>query len=291
MEADALIHVVDISGSTDSEGMIVPAGSHNPAEDIEFLEKEVDYWILGILNKLNLSKRMDIKDEQFVEAIYKQLSGLGVKQLDVDYAIKKTGLKPNSSEDNYLEFIEILRKKSKPMIVAANKIDISGAYELFEKVKMSFPTIIPCCAEAELALRRAAEHNLIKYMPGDSDFSITQEMDAKHRNALEFIRNNILKKYGSTGVQKVIDETTFSLLNMIVVYPVENEHKFTDSRGRILPDAHLIKRGTTVKEFASKIHTDFSEKYICAIDARTGKRIGDEHALQNGDIVKILIRH
>ena len=40
-QADALIHVVDASGSTDIEGNPVPAGSHDPLEDIDFLEREI----------------------------------------------------------------------------------------------------------------------------------------------------------------------------------------------------------------------------------------------------------
>jgi len=288
MEASALIHVVDISGSTDSEGNIVSHGSHNPLNDIEFLKKEIDYWMLGILSKINAYKRMDMKDKDFSELIYKQLSGLGVKQQGVEYAIKEIELKPNSSENTYLEFIEILRAKSKPIIIAGNKIDIAGAYELLQKTKESVSeTIIPCCAEAELALRRASEHNLIKYMPGENDFEIISDLDAKHRNALDFIRNNILQKYGSTGVQNVIDAAVFHLLDMIVVYPVENEHKFSDKKGNVLPDAFLLRRGSTALDLAYKVHEDIGKKFISAVDAKTGKHIGADYVLKDGDIISI----
>jgi len=195
MEAGALIHVVDISGSTNEEGVSVEAGSYDPINDIDFLQKEIDYWILGIINKLNLSRRIDVKNEAFVEMIHKQLSGLGIKPKDVESAAKETGLVANSSEEQYLEFIKILREKSKPIIIAANKMDIAGADAVFEKVKKEKEEIVPCCAEAELALRRAAESNLITYSPGGSDFEITGDMDDKHKKALEFVRG-LMKQHG-----------------------------------------------------------------------------------------------
>ena len=42
MKADALIHVVDISGSTDIQGQPVTLGTHDPLEDIKFVEEEFD---------------------------------------------------------------------------------------------------------------------------------------------------------------------------------------------------------------------------------------------------------
>ena len=50
-KADALIHVVDASGSTDSEGKPVAAGSHDPLEDVGFLESELEAWMYQILAK------------------------------------------------------------------------------------------------------------------------------------------------------------------------------------------------------------------------------------------------
>src|SRR3989344_3018301 len=49
--ADALIHVVDISGGTNEKGDPVEPGSYDPLNDIRFLETELDMWYLQILNK------------------------------------------------------------------------------------------------------------------------------------------------------------------------------------------------------------------------------------------------
>lgn len=290
MEADALIHVVDISGSTDESGNPVAAGTRDPKEDIKFLEEEIDYWILGILkrNLHTLSKRMEATKEKFTDIVYKQLSGLGIKLADVEHAMAKA----EYSFDDYelLKFIRLLREKSKPMLLAANKIDIAGSETNLERLKDLGYELTPCSAESELALRRAAEKGIIEYNPGDKNFKMLAGLDERHKKALDFIRR-VIEKYGSTGVQKIIDTAVFDVLNMIVVYPVENEHKFSDSHGNVLPHAHLIKEGLTVKELASKIHTDLADKFIGAIDAKSGKRIGESYKLKNNDIIKILVRH
>jgi len=285
MEASALINVVDISGSSDSNGNPVAPGTHDPTEDIEFFHKEIDYWIFGILMKNRNQMKRRSSDERFDELIYKQLSGLGIRLEDVEDAINKTGVDINSGEKELLKFIEILRKKSKPIIIAANKIDIPEADALYNKLKEKFPSVA-CSAESELALRRAAEKNLIKYMPGDSDFEIIGNMDKQHEGALMFIRQ-LLKRYGSTGVQDVVNKAVFDLLDMIVVYPVENEHKFSDKKGNVLPDAFLLPKGSTALDLAYRVHEDIGRKFIAAIDARTGKNVSANYELKNNDIISI----
>jgi hypothetical protein len=261
-------------------------GSHDPRDDIEFLQKEIDYWILGIIKKTNISNRADMRDETLADFIHKQLSGLGIKLEHIEHAVKDTGLGVKSDEDKYLEFIKILREKSKPFVIAGNKIDIPGSDRIYEELKTE-ERIVPCSADAELALRRAAEKGLIKYMPGASDFEIVGDADAKHKAALEFIRNNILNKYGSTGVQKVVDEAVFNLLDMIVVYPVENEHKWSDKKDNVLPDAFLMKKGATALDLAYQVHEDIGKKFVAAVDARTGRHIGADYVLKNNDIISI----
>jgi len=282
MEASALIHVVDVSGSTDENGNPIAPGTRDPEEDIKFLEKEIDYWILGILKKIRLSYRVDVKD--IIPVIYKQLSGLNIKEENVKQAVNATGISHKSGDDEMLEFISLLRKKNKPMVIAANKIDVEPqAPRNYEKIK-SFS--IPCSAEAELALRRAADNNIVDYVPGAGDFKIIGDVDEKRKKALDFIRK-IMDKYGSTGVQQCIDKAVFSLLEMIIVYPVADAHRYTDKKGNVLPDAYLLKKGSTAIDLAYAVHEDIGKKFIAATDCRTGKNIGASHPLQDGDIVSI----
>jgi len=104
---------------------------------------------------------------------------------------------------------------------------------------------------------------------------------------LEYIREHVLQKYGSTGVQKCIDEAV-RMLDLIVVYPVQDEHRLTDKEGRVLPDAHLIPRGSTAKDLAYKVHTDLGDHFIRGIDARSHRIIGADHQLKDGDIISII---
>ncbi len=279
MEAQAIIHVVDASGGTDINGNLVLPGTHNPKEDIDFFIKEINYWILGIVKKA-VKSRVELKKEEFVQLLTKQLSGLGIRQEDVEYVVNKTDLKSSSDDNKFLEFIEMLREKSKPIIVAANKADIKEA-------EKNINIGVPCSAEAEYALRRAAERGIIDYLPGDSDFKIIADVDEKQKKALEFIHDNVLKKLGSTGVQNVIDKTVFSLLNMIVVYPVENETKLTDKKNNVLPDAFLMKRGSTALDLAYRVHEDIGKKFIAAVNCHTGKHVSAIYELQDGDVISI----
>ncbi|MBI5060949.1 MAG: redox-regulated ATPase YchF [Candidatus Aenigmarchaeota archaeon] len=288
MEASAIIHVVDISGSTDNDGNPVPRGSHDPVADVDFFKKEIDYWILGILMKNWGTILRKSPNEKFEELVYKQLSGLGVSRENVVQAINKSHISSLSGENELLAFIETLRKEGKPIIIAANKIDIAGADEIYKKISSATrEECVPCSAEAELALRRAAEKGLISYMPGASDFQIVGEMDEKHKSALNFIKENVLAKYGSTGVQKLLDTAVFDMLKMIVVYPVENEHKFSDKKGTVLPDALLLRKGSTALDLAYKVHEDIGKKFIAAVDAKTGRHIAADYVLKNGDIISI----
>ncbi|MCG2736929.1 MAG: 50S ribosome-binding GTPase, partial [Candidatus Methanoperedenaceae archaeon] len=49
--AKAIIHVIDASGGTDIEGVPVPVGSHDPMDDIKFLDHEITMWMSGILKR------------------------------------------------------------------------------------------------------------------------------------------------------------------------------------------------------------------------------------------------
>ena len=98
---------------------------------------------------------------------------------------------------------------------------------------------------------------------------------------------NILQKYGSTGVQNLINRAVFEIMDVISVYPVEDQQKYTDHNGNVLPDVYLVPRGTTAKEFAGMIHQDLAKSFINAIIVKTQRRVGENYELQDGDIIKI----
>ncbi|MFA4819354.1 MAG: redox-regulated ATPase YchF [Candidatus Aenigmatarchaeota archaeon] len=286
MEANALVHVIDISGSTDENGN--PCSGHDPKDDIKFLEEEIDYWILGILkrNFQSLSKRIETTKEKLSDVVYKQLSGLGVKLQEVEDALNETGIATQSDNYELLKFIKLLREKSKPIILAANKIDIPVSEKNVERLTDLGFNLFPCSAVSELALRRAAEKGIIRYTPGAADFELLEKLDERRLAALNFIRD-LMKKHGSTGVQEIIDTIVFKILDMIVVYPVENEHKFSDKKDNVLPHALLMKRGATALDLAFRVHEDIGKKFVAAIDARTGRNVSASYQLKNGDVISI----
>jgi len=295
-KADALIHIVDAAGATDSEGKICKPGSHDPAEDVKFLETEITMWLTQILKKdwPKMARTAEAGAEDLVSLLETRLSGLAIRRNHIIEALKKTNLnteKPTLwSDDDMIRFLNVLRSISKPMLIAANKIDIPTAEENAEGLKKLGYTVIPCCAEAELALRRATEKSLIDYKPGDCNFAIMkpEELTETQGKALKVIQERILQKFGSTGVQESINMSFFKLLNMIVVYPVEDLEHLSDHNGRVLPDAYLVPYGTTARQLAFIIHTELGEGFIHAIEAHDKKRIGENYVLKDRDVVSIV---
>ncbi|MDD5317851.1 MAG: redox-regulated ATPase YchF [Candidatus ainarchaeum sp.] len=284
--ADCLIQVVDASGRTDAEGK--QAESYYPGNEIVFLENEVDWWLQGIL-KRGWSK---IRGGG-IEALSGLLSGLRISGKQALAAAEKCGLpteKISWGDEDILAFAREARKASKPMVVAANKMDVPGAEENLARMRRDFPEklIVPCSAESELSLRKANEKGLIRYVPGDPGFAATGALNSKQAEALEFIRGRILERYGSTGVQEAVNTAVFGLLGLIAVYPVEDEHKFSDHFGRVLPDAILLPRGSTAMDLAERVHTDLAKHFLYGINAKTKMRMAKAHVLEDRDVVKIV---
>ena len=143
--------------------------------------------------------------------------------------------------------------------------------------------------KAELLLKKALQKNIIFYLPGDSNFEIKNPdiVSSKQLDALNKV-SKVLKSFGSTGVQNILNYACFDVLNNIVVYPVEDEFKFTDKKGNVLPEARIVSKNITAKELANLIHKELGKGFLYAIDARSKQRIGAEHILKNNDIIKIV---
>jgi ribosome-binding ATPase YchF (GTP1/OBG family) len=289
-QAKAIIHVIDASGGTDIEGAPVPVGSHDPLEDIEFLEHEITMWMFGILkrNWEKLARKVQAEGLKIEETIAAQLEGAGITDAHVKTALTRLKFprdKPHMwTDEQIIELSDMLRAQSKPLIIAANKIDIASQENIDKLAKAG---AIPVTAAAEVALRLADKGGAIKYIPGDADFVESSNLSEAQKVGLSKIRA-LMKKYDGTGIQKCINETVFNLLDLIVVYPVEDENKYSDKNGRILPDAFLLKRGSTPKDLAYMVHTDIGKGFLYAVDARTKMRLGEKSELKNGDIVKIV---
>ena len=294
--ADALIVVADAAGATDDKGQPVPPGSHDPVEDVRMLEAEFDLWLLGIVRKdwEKIARTAQSAREEIGRHLEERLTGLGMNRFHIAEAVANAGLDPYKasqwSGDDLSRFVTELRKASKPLIVAANKADKETAEEGVKRLEEAGYEVVPTCAEAELMLRRAAQNGLIRYTPGDGDFEVPDpsSLTKGQSRALEMIREKVLGRCGTTGLQEVINAAFFRLLDSIPVYPVEDAEKLTDHQDRVLPDCYLVPRGTTTKQFAGLIHSELAESFIFAIDARTKKRLGDSHILKENDIIQIV---
>jgi ribosome-binding ATPase YchF (GTP1/OBG family) len=295
-QAAAFIHVVDASGGTDFEGNPVKPGTHDPVEDVRFLEEELAHWIRGILARDldKVARRAELEETPMERVLHDRLAGLGVTENQIHTALLDAGMEPRPSKwtaDDVLRLSKRILLRGKPMMVAANKADIAPP-EAIERLKKEAGTIVvPTAAEFELALRRAAKAGLIAYEPGASSFRILDpgKLSAPQLAGLKKIEA-FLEARGSTGVQPCIEEAVRNLLNLIVVFPVEDETHWTDKKGNVLPDAFLVPRGATAKDLAFRVHTDLGKGFIRAINARTRMVVGHDYALQDGDVIKIVAR-
>lgn len=297
-KADVLLHVVDMSGSTDEDGNPVKPGTHDPLEDIHTIEDEVNEWFFQILwnGWDRFSRGLDtMPSDKAVEAIAKRLSGLSIRKEHVMEAIKLAGLegrKPGSwGRDGVREFTKRLREVAKPVVIIANKMDVPVAEDNYRRVREELRdrVIVPASSLSELILRRAARSGYVEYVPGDPEFRVVDpsRLSRKQARALELIAG-FMRKWGGTGVQQALNTAVFDVLRMIVVYPVEDANKLTDRNGRVLPDAHLLPEGSTALDLAAVVHTELAKGFLYAVNARDKRRVGASYVLRDGDIIKIV---
>ena len=287
-QADVLIQIVDCSGTTDLEGNTVEGA--DPLDEIKFLEDELHHWIGEIVvRNWSRSARAVEAGEKIENFLSERLAGLKFTREQVILSLRKAKIsKPvmHWGSEEGLALAGYLQEIGKPIVIAANKADISSKDNIGKLDKAS---AIITAADYELALKNATKAGLITYNSGDSDFSLNDEgqLSDGQKKALETIRQ-FLKKNGSTGVQDCIETAVLEKLDLIAVYPVEDETHFTDSQGRVLPDAYLVPRESTALDLAYKVHTDIGDSFIRAIDCRSKRIIGKDYELQDGDIIKIV---
>ncbi|RLE66229.1 MAG: hypothetical protein DRJ34_05515 [Thermoprotei archaeon] len=224
------------------------------------------------------------------------LSGLKISIKDIVYVLDKTGLVDKKldkwDKNDIYVFAKNIREKSKPTLILANKMDLKYSEENFRKISERFKNkiVIPCSAEAELALRRADKMNLIKYIPGGEKIKIIDDgkLSVKQKMALKYVSGKVLDKIYRTGVQLAIDTAIFKLLGMNTVYPVYDIERYADSKGNILPDVYLLPPNSTLIDLARIIHTDLAKGLLYGIDAKTGLRIPKNYVLRDRDVIKIV---
>ena len=300
---DALIQVVDVSGSTDIEGNPVGSDGSDPIEEHRFLIEEMEAWIVGILStgwKRGARKVQSEGDRALVDYVVDQLTGIGATEQHVSAGFNAVQSKhPDSGvpwtwgNAELTAMASAVRAELFPISIAANKADRahSGSWApLSELISREGSLLLPTSAEAELALSRASQAGLIEHSPGESTFEITPEGEEKLSQAQRKALASIAESLGSWeggGLFGLLSQVVFGTLSRRVAYPVQDETHWVDGEGNMLPDALLVPEGTTAKGLAYAVHTDLGDGFIRAVDARSSRVIGAEHEIQNGDVISI----
>ncbi len=295
-EADALVHVVDASGRTDEEGNPLQASSHDPIGDIAFLEAEIDHWIDGILADgwEKLTRRVQQEGRKMEIALEERLAGIGITAPMAHAALRHTnliGVLPTLiTVESRRELAKAVRRVSKPIVVALNKADLATEEQLkrieAHLAERSIPSV-RVSAQSELALQKGAQAGAFEYVPGSDGFVTKIDLNPAQKKGMEYIQSHVLDRFGTTGVHAALEAAVLGHLGLIPVYPVEDDHHFTDKDGRVLPDCHLVRKGTTAKQLAYRVHTDLGDHFIRGVDCRTRRTIGADYELKAGDVVRI----
>ncbi|WP_158057524.1 redox-regulated ATPase YchF [Halorussus halophilus] len=289
--ADAIVNVVDASGGTNEEGEPVEVGSYDPVEEVDFIEEEMDQWLTSIVerNWESVERKSRSPDFDIDEALTDMLTGFGATEYDVAASLRELDYPSDPREwtdDHQVALARDIRQRTKPIILVANKADVAPQ-ENIERLKETGKPVIPATAEGELALRQAENAGAIDYDPGDDDFEILGELSDEQEAGLNKIRE-VMQDWSGTGVQDALDYAVYDLLDQITAYPVQNESKWTDAKGNVLPDAFLLPTGSTPKDLAYAVHSDIGDGYLHAVDAKSKRDISDDYELEEGDVIKIV---
>lgn len=284
--ADALMLVVDASGKTDSSGN--PCEGCDPVNDVSLVKDELANWIGSIIKKhlSSISKRSD-----GAIALGEVLTGLKITNPQIKSAISSLSLsevKINWSDSDIKKFSEKILAISKPILIVANKMDSPNSEKQLALLKEKYgaENVVGVSAAIELALRKAEKQGIISYAQSGKFDILKRDLTQQQLAALTYMSSTIEKK--QLNAQNAINAIVFGLLGNIVVYPVEDENKYTDHFGNILPDAILMKNGSTALELAATIHTEIAKNMLYAIDARTKRRLAKDYVLKNNDVIRIV---
>ncbi|MCG1002573.1 MULTISPECIES: redox-regulated ATPase YchF [Halobacterium] len=289
--ADVIVNVVDASGATNAEGEPVEIGEHDPTEDIDFVEEEMDLWLAGIVEdnwesveRASRSPGFDIE-----EAVTDMMTGFGASEYQVAAVLRDIDYPEDPiqwSDEDREALARGVRERTKPIVVVANKIDVAPAENVERLMDLDKP-VIPATAQGELALRRGVDAGFLDYDPGDEDFEITGEVSDGQREALDELAAT-MNEYGGTGIQAALNHAVYDLLEMVTAYPVQDQSKWTDAKGNVLPDAFLLESGSTPVDLAYAVHSDIGEGYLHAVNAKTKREVGEDYELDEGDVIKIV---
>lgn len=316
--ADALIHVVDVSGTTDAEGKATRG--YDPSHDIVWLRSEIVNWIEGnLLDKWGSLKRRHVAIKaSAVDTLQGQFSGYGSTPATVARTLDGLKLKEpleHWSPQTVHLVVEAFIDEKFPTVFALNKIDHPDADKNIAKIAKMHPpqSIVLCSAISEVFLRKLAKQRFVRYVEGsefvdtrsdllemgESDGGGLKDLDDKLNQRIENLKDMVLFRFGSTGVNQCLSRAA-ELLKLVPVFPVKSIHAFSAgshsnnnndttstsssttaaaAAAAVFRDCVLVKKGTTVREAARKIMGDAPLAYV---EGAGGVRVAEDEVVEVG---------
>ncbi|KAF2740271.1 P-loop containing nucleoside triphosphate hydrolase protein [Polyplosphaeria fusca] len=307
--ADALVHVVDVSGTTDAEGKATRG--YDPSQDIIWLRSEIVRWIQGnLMEKWGSIKRRHVAVKATaVETLQNQFSGYGSTSTVVARCLDRLALKQplqDWSDETIEQVVNAFTDEKFPTVISLNKIDHPDADKNIAKIaKMrDSKEIVLTSAISEVFLRKLAKQGFVRYVEG-SEFVDTRddlieagdpeggglkELDEKLRSRIENLKDMVLYRFGSTGVVEVLSRAA-ELLGLVPVFPVRNVNTFSSGSAAstaVFRDCVLVKKGSTVGDVYRKVMGDAPLAYVEGVG---GVRVseGDEVRVGKNDVLSFKV--
>lgn len=300
-QAHVLLHVVDVSGRTNEKGE--ETTGYDPLRDVDWLQDEIHSWIFQNLWRKWVStvRRHVATKSSAAKTLQTQLSGYGANLATVSKTLSALDIREPSHLEEWDEakVRQIVRKFMDirfPTVLVLNKIDVPEADANISKIckKYDENKIILSSALAECFLKKMRKDGFIRYSEGEETFETAEDepngslkpLDEKMKKRLDNVRDLVLFRYGSTGVQDAIKKAV-ECRELIPVYPVKNIHNFScDDTKKVFRDCALVPPGTTVRELCGMLSGEM-EKHFLYAEGVSGQRLGeDEEITPEKNIIK-----
>ena len=278
VDCDALIHVVDASGSLDSEGQ---PGEGNPLHDVAWVRAELHAWVFanvrgkfGNLRKRAQPRHAGADPDAAMARLCALLSGYRVTRPMVVQAMSRSGLDPGRLTDPHSGIpawtsaqlhclvANVLRVRF-PVLCALNKTDLPAATAFVERLRAEMPhePMEPVSAAAEWWLAKQAAQ--VEYSEG-AETVTARDPGADIVPKLELLKKNVFEPWGGTGVLRALSRAV-GLRHPVYVYPVvdlgtcEAPARRVAARGALAP-SHMAAPESEEEEEEEVAESDESEE-------------------------------
>jgi len=283
--ADVLLHIIDISGTTDAKGN--PTDCYDPSRDHLWLMSEIKAWIFNnlwehwpsIIRKCN-------SGVDYLNILHDKLSGYQCKIGMVQATLEKCGHFGSVdyslwTKDDVQRLCESFVDVRFPTVLVLNKCekDSGAADRHIAKLTKLFPTtpVIMASAKSELFLRKLQDEKLIDYNRLTGELKLNKDLPAEFKDELDFIQGFVLKRCGTAGSQQAIQQA-IELTDRVVVYPISNLTTIRNGKGTSFENTILVPKSMTIRDICcSKLH----EESLIGVIGETidGNRFGGDDAV------------